>query len=143
MRSCARELDIPILSPEIAAGSLYTRADWILRDASDMSRIDVLRGGITGVQEDGLGLRGVRRAVRDPHERALATCRSWARPARIPASTMSAAWWRRAMDYDTPPPYLEELCDPMDDEGYVHVPQEPGMGYKINWDYIEEHRIAA
>src|SRR3712207_8793694 len=30
-----RELDIPILAPEIAAGSLYTRADWIRRQASD------------------------------------------------------------------------------------------------------------
>jgi len=46
-----RELDIPVLSPEIAAGSLYTRADWILREASDMTRIDVLRGGITGVKK--------------------------------------------------------------------------------------------
>jgi len=23
----------------------------------------------------------------------------------------------------------------------VHLPQEPGMGYKINWDYIEENKI--
>jgi hypothetical protein len=29
----------------------------------------------------------------------------------------------------------------MDDEGMVRVPQEPGMGYSINWDYIEENRI--
>src|SRR5439155_858692 len=47
VRLC-RELSIPILGPEIAAGSIYTRADWIQRGASDMSRIDVLRGGITG-----------------------------------------------------------------------------------------------
>ena len=47
----ARDLDIPILSPEIAAGSYFTRADWILRGASDMSRIDVLRGGITGAHK--------------------------------------------------------------------------------------------
>ena len=42
------ELEIPILAPEIAAGSLYTRAEWVRREASDMSRIDVLRGGVTG-----------------------------------------------------------------------------------------------
>jgi hypothetical protein len=29
----------------------------------------------------------------------------------------------------------------MDEEGYVTVPQEPGMGYKIVWEYIEENRI--
>jgi L-alanine-DL-glutamate epimerase-like enolase superfamily enzyme len=47
----ARDLTIPILSPEIAAGGVFTRADWILRGASDMSRIDTLRGGITGARK--------------------------------------------------------------------------------------------
>ncbi len=44
------ELDIPILGLEIAAGSIYTRADWIRHGASDRTRIDVLRGGITSVK---------------------------------------------------------------------------------------------
>ena len=47
------------------------------------------------------------------------------------------------IDYETPPPYLEEICDPLDSEGYVQVPQEPGMGYNINWDYIEENIITS
>jgi L-alanine-DL-glutamate epimerase-like enolase superfamily enzyme len=29
----------------------------------------------------------------------------------------------------------------MDDEGFVHVSQEPGLGYNINWDYIKKNRI--
>ena len=45
------------------------------------------------------------------------------------------------IDCNTPPPYLEEIGDPLDAEGYVHLPQEPGMGYKINWDYIEDNTI--
>ena len=44
------------------------------------------------------------------------------------------------VDYDTPEPYLKAICDPLDIEGYVHVPQEPGMGYQINWDYIEDNK---
>ena len=32
----------------IAAGGVFTRAEWILRGAGDMSRIDVNRGGVTG-----------------------------------------------------------------------------------------------
>ncbi len=36
---------------------------------------------------------------------------------------------------------LHALGDPMDTEGYVHLSQEPGMGYQINWDYIEENRV--
>jgi L-alanine-DL-glutamate epimerase-like enolase superfamily enzyme len=39
VRLC-RELSIPICSPEIAAGGVFTRAEWILRGASDMSRVD-------------------------------------------------------------------------------------------------------
>ena len=45
------ELEIPILSPEVVAGSFFTRTNWILRRATDMSRIDVLRGGITGCKK--------------------------------------------------------------------------------------------
>jgi len=31
----------------------------------------------------------------------------------------------------------------LDSQGYVRVPQEPGMGYKIRWDHIEENRVDA
>ena len=29
----------------------------------------------------------------------------------------------------------------MDDQGFVHVPQTPGLGMNINWDYIEKNKI--
>jgi hypothetical protein len=29
----------------------------------------------------------------------------------------------------------------MDDEGYVHISQEPGLGQDINWDYINSHLV--
>jgi L-alanine-DL-glutamate epimerase-like enolase superfamily enzyme len=29
----------------------------------------------------------------------------------------------------------------MDNQGFVRIPQEPGLGYKIKWDYIEDNRI--
>ena len=41
----------------------------------------------------------------------------------------------------TPPPYLAAIGDPMDAEVYVHLSQEPGMGYQLVWDYIEENRL--
>ena len=50
VRLC-RELSIPILSPEIVAGGVFSRADWIIRGAGDMTRIDVMRGGITGARK--------------------------------------------------------------------------------------------
>jgi L-alanine-DL-glutamate epimerase-like enolase superfamily enzyme len=31
--------------------------------------------------------------------------------------------------------------DPMDDEGNVHISPEPGLGYDINWEYINSHLV--
>jgi L-alanine-DL-glutamate epimerase-like enolase superfamily enzyme len=134
------ELDIPVLAPEIAEGSIYTRADWILRGASDMSRIDVLRGGITGAKKmvsiceafgvkceihmSGFGNLQILGATSED------TCEYYERGLLAPS-----------LNYETPPPYLEEMCDPMDNQGFVRIPQEPGLGYKIKWDYIEDNRI--
>jgi L-alanine-DL-glutamate epimerase-like enolase superfamily enzyme len=43
--------------------------------------------------------------------------------------------------YNAIPPYLKSPCDPMDEEGYVSVPQAPGLGYEIQWDYIDDRRL--
>src|SRR3712207_4496231 len=40
-----QQLAIPIVGPETAAGQMYTRAEWIVRGASDISRVGVLGGG--------------------------------------------------------------------------------------------------
>ena len=29
----------------------------------------------------------------------------------------------------------------MDEEGYVHVSQDPGLGMDVNWDYIEANLL--
>ena len=134
-----RELDIPILSPEIAAGSLYTRADWILRGASDMSRIDVLRGGITGVRKmvavcEAYGVKC------ELHMSGFANLQMLGSTSEDVCGYYERGLLAPGVDTETPPPYLEAICDPLDSEGYVHLPQEPGMGYRIVWDYIEEHR---
>ena len=135
-----RELEIPILSPEIAAGSIYTRADWILRGASDMSRIDVLRGGITGVKKmasvcEAYGMKC------EIHMSGFANLQMLGATSEDTCEYYERGLVAPGVDYDTPQPYLEAICDPMDSEGYVQVPQEPGMGYRIKWDYIEENRV--
>jgi L-alanine-DL-glutamate epimerase-like enolase superfamily enzyme len=137
-----RELDIPILSPEIAAGSLYTRADWIRRGASDMSRIDVLRGGITGVKKLAAVCEayGVKCEI---HMSGFANLQILGSTSADVCEFYERGLLAPGVDYETPPPYLEAICDPMDAEGYVHLPQEPGMGYRILWEYIEENKIRA
>jgi L-alanine-DL-glutamate epimerase-like enolase superfamily enzyme len=44
------------------------------------------------------------------------------------------------IDYDKPPSWLHEISDPLDSEGFVHVSQDPGLGLKINFDYIEKNK---
>jgi L-alanine-DL-glutamate epimerase-like enolase superfamily enzyme len=141
----SRELDIPVLSPEIAAGSLYTRADWILREASDMTRIDVLRGGITGVKKmvsvaESYGVRCEIHMSGFGNLQILGatgedTCEYYER------GLLALNVHDAACCYETPPPYLNAICDPMGADGYVTVPQGAGMGYDINWDYVEAHRV--
>ncbi len=136
-----RELDIPILSPEIAAGSFYTRADWIARGASDMTRIDVLRGGITGAKKmaavaEAFGVKC------EMHMSGFANLQILGSTSEDVCEYYERGLLAPGVDYETPPPYLETIGDPMDAEGYVHIPQEPGMGYRIIWDYIEANRIA-
>src|SRR5260370_27009843 len=46
----------------------------------------------------------------------------------------------RGVDYDAIPPYLEDASDPLDSDGMVALPQRPGLGHRINWDYVNEHR---
>lgn len=135
----SQELRIPILAPEIAAGSIYTRADWIRRGGSDRTRIDVLRGGITGVKKlTGLcEAFGVRCEI---HMSGFANLQILGATGEDTCEYYERGLLAPGVDYETPPPYLLEIADPMDSEGFVAVPTEPGMGYKFNWDYINENR---
>ena len=133
-------LDIPILAPEIVSGSLYARADWIRRDASDMSRIDVLRGGITGVKKliSVCEAYGVRCEI---HMSGFGNLQILGATSEDTCEYYERGLVAPGVDYEKAPLYLEAICDPMDEEGYVRVPQGPGMGYQIRWDYIEENRV--
>jgi L-alanine-DL-glutamate epimerase-like enolase superfamily enzyme len=137
----AAELRIPICSPEIAEGGIYTRAHWIRRDASDISRIDVLRGGITGAMKlaatcDAFGLRC------ELHMSGFGNLQVLGATTDDVCEYYERGLVGPGVDYDAPPPYLAAACDPLDADGYVAVPQAPGLGYDIRWDYIDDHRLA-
>ena len=139
VRLC-RELRIPVCSPEILEGHVFTRADWLRREASDISRIDVLRGGITAARKTAIVCEayGVRceihmSGVGNLHVLGASpedTCEYYERGLLAPG-----------VDYDAPLPYLAAPGDALDDEGYVHLPQRPGLGYELVWDYIEANRV--
>jgi hypothetical protein len=45
------------------------------------------------------------------------------------------------IDYDATPPWLNKPIDPMDNEGFVHISPDPGLGMDINWDYINKNLV--
>ena len=131
----SKELSIPILSPEIVAGGVFSRAEWILRGAGDMSRIDVVRGGITGARKTAIVAEayGIRCEMHMAGWGNLQVCGA--------TSVDTSEYYEKGLlapgvDYDAPHPYLNNTCDQIDADGYVHMPTLPGMGYDINWDYI-------
>lgn len=137
VRVC-RELSIPILAPEIAAGGVFTRAEWILRGASDMSRMDVRRGGITGCRKTAIVCEayGIRCEIHMAGFGNLQVCGA--------TSEDTSEWYEKGLlapgvDYDAPHPYLRANCDPLDADGLITLPTAPGLGYDIVWDYIDEH----
>jgi L-alanine-DL-glutamate epimerase-like enolase superfamily enzyme len=135
-----RELDIPICSPEIIEGSIYTRTEWLRHEASDMSRIDVLRGGITGAVKmaaicDAFG------AQCELHMSGFGNLQVLGATAATVCEYYEYGLLGPGARYHRTPHYLNTPCDILDANGDVSVPQSPGLGYDINWDYIDNHRV--
>ena len=105
-----------------------------------MTRMDVLRGGITGCKKMA--------AIAEAYGCKLEVHMSGYANLQILGSTSedTCEYYERGLlapgiDCNTPPPYLNTIGDPMDAEGYVHLPQHPGMGYDINWDFINDNLV--
>src|SRR5215207_2713396 len=132
------QTQLPICGPETAEGKMYVRAEWIKAGACDMVRSGVGDvGGITPLvkcvhlaEAFGMHLEVHGGGVGNLH---------------VLCSMMSPGlYYERGLlhpfvDHDAPPPWLNKSVDPMDDEGNVHVSQEPGLGYDINVDYIRDN----
>jgi L-alanine-DL-glutamate epimerase-like enolase superfamily enzyme len=134
------ELDIAVIGPETAEGKMQTRAEWIKRGIADVSRVGVFDvGGIT------------------PAWKTVSLCESFGvqcevhggGPANlhlVAAMPIDGEFYERgllhpAVDYESPPPYLESIHDPMDDGGYVQPSEAPGLGWQFDWEYIDANRV--
>ena len=118
------QLDIPVVGPETAEGKMYTRAEWIVRGASDISRGGVGDvGGITPLIKivhlcESFGVR------MEVHGGGAANLHVLCAMG-IPGEFYERGLLHPFVDYEQPQPWLNEIVDPMDDEGYVHVSQRP------------------
>ncbi|MCR8724668.1 enolase C-terminal domain-like protein [Frigidibacter sp. ROC022] len=139
VRLC-RELTIPILSPEIAAGGVFTRADWILRGASDMTRIDTHRGGITGARKTCIVAEAYGQRC-ELHMSGWGNLHVMGATHEDTSEYYEKGLLAPGVDNDIPHPYLKVNCDVVEPDGYITLPKGPGLGYQINWDYIEDNLV--
>jgi L-alanine-DL-glutamate epimerase-like enolase superfamily enzyme len=136
----AQQLRLPICGPETAEGKLQTRAEWIVRGAADISRGGVWDvGGITPLMKiahlcEAFGMR------MEVHGNGVGNLHALCAMS-IPGEYYERGLLHPFLDYDQPPPWLNAPVDPLDDQGYVHVSQQPGLGLEINFDYIREHLV--
>lgn len=136
----ARELDIPVIGPEVADGKHFTRAEWIKAGACDILR--------TGVHDVG----GLTPALKCVHlaESFNMNCEvhgTGAGNLTLCAVQSNGRWYERGLlhphyDYDATPDYLTMPKDAMDAEGFVHLSQAPGLGAAYNWDFIRDNKVS-
>ncbi|MBN1642676.1 MAG: enolase [Anaerolineae bacterium] len=136
----AEQLDIPVVGPETAEGKMFTRAEWIVRGASDISRGGVADvGGITPLIKIAhlCEAFGVRMEVHGGGAANLHVMCAMG----IPGQYYERGLLHPFLDYEEPAPWLGALVDPMDGEGLVHVSQQPGLGLEIDLDYVRAHLV--
>lgn len=132
--------NLSICGPETAHGKGQTRAEWIRSKACDIVRAGLTDvGGITPFMKivHMCELNGMPLEV---HAGGADTIQVLA-AMMIPGKYYERGLLHPFLEYDTMPPWLLEPADYMDSEGYIHVPDRPGCGYVLNWDYITENKI--
>ena len=140
-RRLTAETRIAILAPEHVPGGVYAKAEWLLQRASNMLRIDYYQGGITGCHKlvniaDAYGVQCEMHGG------------GWASSQILGSTNESTCeYYERGLlpldpDFiEKPEPYLKAICDPMDGDGNVILPQGPGLGMEFDWDYINDNLI--
>ncbi len=134
-------MDIAICSPEHASGGPFSRAEWVLQKGSDMSRIDVHYGGITGSHKHAMLCQayGIQCEM---HGGGFTNSHVLGATPESTCEYFERGLLRPDLDYDQPAPYLKAICDPMDGAGNVILPTLPGLGMEFDWDYIEANRVS-
>ncbi len=126
--------ELPICGPESAAGGLKTRAEWIRRQAADILRTGLEHGGITHIMKtahlcEAFGLR------LELHGGGAGTLHTLA-AMPIPGEYYEHGLLHPHLDFDGESPWLRTPIDRVEPDGQITLPQRPGLGLDIDWDFI-------
>jgi L-alanine-DL-glutamate epimerase-like enolase superfamily enzyme len=136
-----QQLDIPIVGPETAEGQMYTRAEWIVRGASDISRVGVFGiGGITPAVKTVHLCQAFRMRV-ELHGGGAANLQVLGSMA-TPGEYYERGPLHPQFDLEAETPWLAEPIDLLDADGCVAIPRGPGLGESIDWEFIRSSTVA-
>jgi L-alanine-DL-glutamate epimerase-like enolase superfamily enzyme len=136
----AAQVKTPICAPATLADSYQARAAWLTSKACDIGQIDVHFGGFTPCIELGVACEslGAPLELNDvgldayPHLQLIAaTSESLIRHVEVSSVSRTT---RIHPGRATPEPVLDE-------QGFVAIPQTPGMGLELDWQHIFTHRV--
>ena len=129
------KLTIPVLAAETSDGAHWNMASWIEAGALDMTRVSSnFKGGFTGSMKiahmaESFGMRA------QVHGMGLEN-------AQICAAISNNDYYEQLV---MSPGQITELKDlgPLSViDGMLNVSDAPGIGYDIDWDYVEAHAVA-
>lgn len=135
------QVKTPICALKSLADAYSGRAAWLAAKACDIAQIDVHFGGFTPCYELAAACesQGASLTLNDvgldayPHLQLIgATSESLIR--HVEVSSISRATQVHP-GRTTPEPVLDE-------QGYIAIPQTPGMGLELDWQHIFAHRVS-
>ena len=135
----SEQLDIPVVGPETAGGLFYNRAEWIVNHASDISRYDVYVGGLTPMIKC-IHMCEAHGVAMEVHGGGHANLHGLGAMG-IPGEYYERGLLHPLYDYDAAQPWLASRVDAVDSNGYIHMPQAPGLSLDIDWDFVDANRI--
>lgn len=134
LKKLTDKLDIPIVGTEVIAGSHYSIAQCIEQKVVDRVRTDVSwRGGITPVMKaahlsESFSMQcELHTTIYHPLELANLHCAC----AMKNCEFFEILWPKDTFNFG-----LKEDIH-IDEEGYAHIPDGPGLGIEFDWDLIE------
>lgn len=134
-------ISTPILQTEHIFG-LEQHVDFIVNDGTDFVRTGVYEdGGITGAMKvahaaEGFGLDVEFHGGGLAHRHCIASIRN--------TNYYELGLLNPKVERSKPPIYPPEFTDELeniDENGHVPVPQGPGLGVEMDWDYIRSHQV--
>ncbi|QIR14996.1 enolase C-terminal domain-like protein [Shewanella aestuarii] len=133
------KMDIPVMATEFPCGWLDDYAPWIMNKATDMLRGDVMiKGGITSMLKIAHLAEAFAMKLEIHHGgNSLNDVANLHIQMAIPNTSFMEvllpheAWWHGL---------VEEIK--IDNEGFVHAPTKPGLGYEVDLALVERKKIA-